>query len=436
MEHKVELAPGCIFTLPPRYDGLKVVGRGSYGMVAKATDRSRGARVAIKRVMPMAEHSIDAKHVLREIRMMRHLGEHENIVKLEDLVCREKDDELYIVMELLDSDLHRIIQSSQVLTEQHIRLFMLQLLRGVQFLHENGIIHRDLKPGNLLVTRNCDLRISDFGLARAHSAGTSSDGLSAAAGMTEHVVTRWYRPPELMLSPNGFYDYSVDIWSCACIMGELLLRTPVFPGKNFVHQLTLIFNVLGPPSADEVAYIQGKQARRYLQNLQVTEGVSFAELLPGASSHAVSLMEEMLVFSPAKRLSPEDSLQHPFLLPFIDEPCHIPSKPQGLCFDFEKPGVTRSYLKHLILEEADHFARLRRAREDKCRADEVRLEREHERERLLQYQPQPHLQPLRDEPAQVLELDRGAVRAPICGAPLPCSSAPVQGPACASSGSK
>ncbi|CAM9738386.1 unnamed protein product, partial [Laminaria digitata] len=111
----------------------------------------------------MTMTSVDAKHVLREVRVMRHLGQHENIVTLEDLFCNEVEDELYIVMELLESDLHRIIQSQQartphriillrnvnlqVLSMKHHRVFMLQILRGVEFLHKNGIMHRDLKPG-------------------------------------------------------------------------------------------------------------------------------------------------------------------------------------------------------------------------------------------------------------------------------------------------
>ena len=194
----------CTFRVPVRFSNLRVVGKGSYGVVVQARDAGLRRQVAIKKVTPVSSHSVDAKHALREIRLMRHLGVHANIISLLDLLWREQNDELYIVMELLDSDLHKIIQSSQTLTDQHHRLFMLQLLRGVQFLHENGIIHRDLKPGNLLVTRQCDLRITDFGLARAlpgsklhHATGYRDEP------MTEHVVTRFYRPPELMLSPNN-----------------------------------------------------------------------------------------------------------------------------------------------------------------------------------------------------------------------------------------
>ena len=138
-------------------------------------------------------------------------------------------------MELLDSDLHRVLQSKQNLTENHYKYFFHQLLCGVKYLHKNRIIHRDLKPGNslthmysliythscthsgnLLVSRDCKLRITDFGLARERPIGknTADPDTNIDFAMTEHVVTRWYRPCELMLCPDGLYTYAVDLWSC------------------------------------------------------------------------------------------------------------------------------------------------------------------------------------------------------------------------------
>ena len=152
---------------------------------------------------------------------------------------------------------------------------MYQLIRGIKYLHDHKIIHRDLKPGNLLVTRNCDLRITDFGLAREHpkrefesdpNAVMDGDHVEDAERMTQHVVTRWYRPPELMLCPDGLYSYYVDIWSAGCIFAELLGRKPLFR-KNFVHQLELIFGVIEPKDS-EVAHITNKQARKFLAGVR------------------------------------------------------------------------------------------------------------------------------------------------------------------------
>jgi serine/threonine protein kinase len=104
---KVHYLASTTFTIDRRYSDLKAIGKGSYGVVCSALDASTGKRMAIKKITPMAKHITDAKHVLREIRLMRHMGKHENIITLEDLIVRESADELYIVMELLDSDLHR-----------------------------------------------------------------------------------------------------------------------------------------------------------------------------------------------------------------------------------------------------------------------------------------------------------------------------------------
>ncbi len=189
------------FTLDNHFTDLKLLGKGSYGVVVSAISEKSQKKVAIKKITPVAKHIMDAKHVLREIRLMRHMGKHENIISMDDLFYRESYDELYIIMELMDSDLHRIIQSKQTLTEAHFQYFMFQLLCGLKYLHDNRIIHRDLKPGNLLVSKDCRLRITDFGLAREKPMkSVDGDSLEESIDepMTEHVVTRWYRPPELM----------------------------------------------------------------------------------------------------------------------------------------------------------------------------------------------------------------------------------------------
>ncbi len=195
------LVASTVFTLDAShaYSDFKLLGKGSYGVVVSAFSERLKKKVAIKKITPVAKHVYDAKHVLREIRLMRHMGRHENIISLEDFYIREMQDELYITMELMDSDLHHVIQSKQVLSDLHIRHFMHQLCSGVKYLHDHRIIHRDLKPGNLLVSRDCKLRITDFGLARERPVGgDNNDEEDVEQAMTVHVVTRWYRAPELM----------------------------------------------------------------------------------------------------------------------------------------------------------------------------------------------------------------------------------------------
>lgn len=116
---------------------------------------------------------------------------------------------------------------------QILQYFLYQILRGLKYVHSANVLHRDLKPSNLLLNANCDLKIGDFGLART---------TSETDFMTEYVVTRWYRAPELLLNCSE-YTAAIDIWSVGCILGEIMTRQPLFPGKDYVHQLRLITEV-------------------------------------------------------------------------------------------------------------------------------------------------------------------------------------------------
>jgi len=139
----------------------------------------------------MCEDIWDAKHTLRELRLMRLLDYHPNVISLVSLSSTATS--LYIVMELMDSDLHKIVQSKQKLGEPHLKVIWTQILSGVRAMHSNNVYHRDLKPGNILVSRDCQVRITDFGLARSISQSDDIDSSNPASAMTEYVVTRWYR---------------------------------------------------------------------------------------------------------------------------------------------------------------------------------------------------------------------------------------------------
>jgi len=350
---KVHYVASTTFTIDRNYSDLKLVGKGSYGVVCSANDTANNRKVAIKKITPMAKDIVDAKHVLREIRLMRHMGKHENIISLEDVMVRESADELYIVMELLDSDLHRVIQSPQALTHSHHRHFIHQLLCGVKYLHDNRIIHRDLKPGNLLVSRDCKLRITDFGLARERPTGrgqTLDDEIDEP--MTEHVVTRWYRPPELMLCPDGLYTYAVDMWSVGCILAEMLARRPIFPGKNFIDQLTLIFDVIGSPQSHEVSHIQNSQAKKYLYSQRGKRPVPFERIFPEAPEEMPELLNGLLKFDPSARLSVDECLDHRLFSRMAPTASTVyPPTSTAFEFSFERTKTTKAQLKQMILGE-------------------------------------------------------------------------------------
>jgi len=249
-----------IFTVDKRYDLIKVIGSGAYGVVISASDSASGSKsydsnVAIK-LVPRAFHDeIDAKRILREIKLLQHFH-HENIISILDMmppmVSQYVDDynDVYIVTDLMETDLHKIIYSKQPLTIDHTQYFVYQILRALKYIHSANVLHRDLKPSNLLVNANCDLKVCDFGLARGivptqedlieldSDGDTQMMGLISSSPMllTEYVVTRWYRAPEIMLACH-MYSKPIDVWSVGCIMAELLGRKPYFPGNDYIDQV-------------------------------------------------------------------------------------------------------------------------------------------------------------------------------------------------------
>lgn len=334
---------GVPFYFQKRYTGQRCLGSGAYGVVCSAKDSITKKNVAIKKVSQYSRSTNAAVHILREIRLMRLLGKHKCIITLQNLYKRLKRDEIYMVMDQMDADLHQVIQSDQTLTGHHVQHFMFQLLKGIQYMHACGILHRDLKPGNLLVNSQCDLKIADFGLARER------DPLST---MTQHVVTRWYRAPELMLRPNGHYDASVDVWSVGCILGEMIGRKPMFPGKDFIHQLRLIFNVIGAPHKDEVAHIENEDALLFLASLKQKCAVRMSNLFPSASAEVVDLLESILVFQPSKRLTTDRALEHKFMEGAAENyPIVTPPVPSNMECDFEGKKLTKQQILDMIKRE-------------------------------------------------------------------------------------
>lgn len=230
------------FTLDTRYSLIRVVGSGAYGVVISSHDAKQSKNVAIKMVPGAFNDEIDAKRILREIKLLKHF-KHENIVDIVDMmppVARYLEDfhDVYIVTDLMETDLHRIIYSKQKLSIDHVQYFIYQVLRGLKYIHSADVIHRDLKPSNLLVNSNCDLKICDFGLARGVHQGFAAEGRGGTMLLTEYVVTRWYRAPEIMLACHE-YSKPIDIWSVGCIFAELILRKPYFPGDDYIDQVRI-----------------------------------------------------------------------------------------------------------------------------------------------------------------------------------------------------
>ncbi|CAI0396946.1 unnamed protein product [Linum tenue] len=313
---------GNIFEVTAKYKPpIMPIGKGAYGIVCSALNSETGEHVAIKKIANAFDNKIDAKRTLREIKLLRHM-DHENVVAIRDIIPppqREVFNDVYIAYELMDTDLHQIIRSNQGLSEEHCQ------------------------PSNLLLNANCDLKICDFGLARV---------TSETDFMTEYVVTRWYRAPELLLNSSD-YTAAIDVWSVGCIFMELMDRKPMFPGRDHVHQLRLLMELIGTPTEAELGFLN-ENAKRYIRQLPLYRRQSFTEKFPTVHPSAIDLVKKMLTFDPRQRITVEDALAHPYLNSLhdiSDEPvCMTP-----FSFDFEQRALTEEQMKELIYREALAF---------------------------------------------------------------------------------
>lgn len=261
--------------------------------------------------------------------------------------------ELYMMMELMDCDLHRVIQSKQPLTEKHHKCFVKQILEAVRAMHSVGVFHRDLKPGNILVSKDCQIRITDFGLAR-YIHDSTRQGMNDLNPMTEYVVTRWYRCPELLLSPNRPYTEAIDLWSVGCILGELLKRKPLFPGKSHANQVQLIFEVMGYHEGLDMGFPLTEEAQTFLEKRCRFRKQPFAKLLPDASADAIRMLDSLLTLNPAQRPSAAQALQHGFLAgaeTFYDYDAIALEPPPEHYFDFEHEQFSLEELRAMIHDE-------------------------------------------------------------------------------------
>nr|ABW96357.1 ABA stimulation MAP kinase [Zea mays] len=335
---------GNLFEITRKYQPpVMPIGRGAYGIVRSVMNFETREMVAIKKIANAFDNHMDAKRTLREIKLMRHL-DHENIIGIRDVIpppIPRAFNDVYIGMEFMETDLHQIIRSGQELSEEHCQYFLYQILRGLKYIHSAGVIHRDLKPSNLLLSANCDLKICDFGLARPSS---DSDM------MTEYVVTRWYRAPELLLNSTD-YSAAIDVWSVGCIFMELIDRRPLFPGRDHMHQMRLITEVIGTPTDDELGFTRNEDARKYMRHLPQFPRRPFASLFPRVQPLALDLIERMLTFNPLQRITVAEALAHPYLerLHDVDDE---PVCTEPFSFDFERQALTEDQMKQLIFNEA------------------------------------------------------------------------------------
>ncbi|MES1910860.1 MAG: hypothetical protein MHM6MM_003386 [Cercozoa sp. M6MM] len=296
--------------LDGKYKKKEKLGEGTYGVVYKARDmrvqspNEPGYYVALKKVRIDASDDGMPSTTLREISSLKLLSRHPNIVKLIEVINNGRDG-LYLVFEFLDRDLkHYLDKLNRNLPALNLQSFMYQLLDGLAFCHEHSLLHRDLKPQNLLIDRRGTLKLADFGLAR--------QCVIPCPTYTHEVVTLWYRAPEILLGGTR-YAAPMDVWSVGCIFAEMVTRGAVFPGDSEINQLYKIFQVLGTPT--EETWPGVSSLPDWKPHFPSWRRRSLREAVPELQQlddDGLDLLQRMLTFDPARRITARDALEHPW----------------------------------------------------------------------------------------------------------------------------
>lgn len=351
--------PTIGWDIGPEYEIVRQIGSGTYGSVCEAIIVATGETVAIKRINGIFDNPVICKRYLREISILRQLN-HPNVIKIRGII-KPKDlktfNELFIVMEYAPSDLRKMIRSPITLEEDQLKMIVYNILCGLKYIHSANILHRDLKTANILIYNDCKVKICDFGLSRSipntrkltqleyqdsqNHPNSEDASPTLTRTLTKHVVTRWYRAPELILLEKS-YGKPIDMWSIGCIIGELcgmisgnissyLYRNPILKGSSCFplspindsnstcqasitssDQLELILKLTGTPSDQQASFIRDKNTMAYLRSFKIQESSLLSEIFPHSSPSILNLMEGMLVFDPRSRITIEEALSNSY----------------------------------------------------------------------------------------------------------------------------
>ncbi|KAG1782196.1 kinase-like domain-containing protein [Suillus placidus] len=286
-----------------RYAKIEKVGEGTYGVVYKARDVTTNQIVALKKIRLEAEDEGVPSTAIREISLLKELKD-DNIVRLLDIVHAEQ--KLYLVFEFLDVDLKRYMENANTsgtpIAIGIIKRFTHQLNAGLLYCHSHRILHRDLKPQNLLIDKKNNLKLADFGLARAFGIPMRT--------YTHEVVTLWYRAPEVLLG-SRHYSTAIDMWSVGCIFAEMVMRgSPLFPGDSEIDQIFKIFRILGTPS--EETWPGVTQLPDYKDTFPRWSKQELKSVVPNLDEQGLDLLAHTLTYDTAKRISAKRALNHPY----------------------------------------------------------------------------------------------------------------------------
>lgn len=322
------------------YKDTKVIGNGSFGVVFAVTLLATGEQAAIKKVLQDKRFKNREKEIMRELR-------HENVVELKYFFYSSgsKKDEVYLnlVLEYIPETLYQVARSfSKNKTEFpifHIKLYSYQMFRALGYIHQLGICHRDIKPQNLLLDPSRGvLKLCDFGSAKRLVPGEPN---------VSYICSRYYRAPELIFGATD-YTHAIDVWSAGCVVAELLLGQPIFPGESGVDQLVEIIKVMGTPTRQQIQAMNPNYTDFKFPQIKAHPWEKVFRA--GTPPEALALTACLLEYTPTKRTMIFDALAHPFFNELRQPGCTFEGKPLPALFNFTademniNPGLMETLL--------------------------------------------------------------------------------------------
>ncbi|KIP12597.1 hypothetical protein PHLGIDRAFT_98042 [Phlebiopsis gigantea 11061_1 CR5-6] len=286
------------------YERLNSIEEGSYGVVFRARDKETGDIVALKKLKLEEEKHGFPITALREVNALMTCR-HENVVGIREVVVGDTLTQVFIVMDFIEHDLKTLLTvMPSPFLQSEVKTLMLQLLSAVAYCHERWILHRDLKTSNLLMNNRGTIKVADFGLARRYGDPVG------VGGLTQLVVTLWYRAPEILLGATT-YSTAVDMWSVGCIFAELLLKEPLFQAKGEIELISMIFKLLGPPTSTTWPEYSSLPLAKTI-NLPAPHTPQLRQRFPHISTAGLDLLSQLLTYDPEERITAAEALKHPY----------------------------------------------------------------------------------------------------------------------------